>query len=274
VKNWPKKIPPYEGEEPYIYLAFARADAARVWSLAKPLLQRGCRVWYAAGSAGSAEELLRRQKRAAGAGLTVLYLTDAACSDQDLKSAVLVNQKYARPILCLDPDGADRRLAMNLREDIPHVALYQLSGAAARESAVLHADGFSADMLGEPVHVGGDLVGKLTGLFCLLAAALALVSFAGSRYFGWFRPEIEDEVVFTDPVILSAVRRAALGGSITEELTGELTALRLEGLPESWEELSLLPALERVALPQTALLGEAELPEGLVIELTGGGADE
>ena len=46
-----------------------------------------------------------------------------------------------------------------------------------------------------------------------------------------------------------------------------------EKLPESWEELSLLPALERIGIPQQALTGDAALPEGdYVIELIGGGA--
>ena len=51
----------------------------------------------------------------------------------------------------------------------------------------------------------------------------------------------------------------------------DVTALRLEKLPESWEELALLPALERIELPQRALLDGGKLPEGdYVIELSGG----
>ena len=43
--------------------------------------------------------------------------------------------------------------------------------------------------------------------------------------------------------------------------------------PESWEELALLPALERIGIAQQALTGDAALPEGdYVIELIGGGA--
>ena len=119
MKNWWKRFPPYEGEEPYLYFAFADADARRVWPVLRLLLERGCRVWYSTGSAGSAEEVLYRQVRSGGAQLTLLYLTDAVCADGDTKSNLLVNQKQDRPILCLDPDGADRRLAMGLREDIP-----------------------------------------------------------------------------------------------------------------------------------------------------------
>ena len=182
--KWIKQIPPYEGDAPYLYFAFAEEDSKRVWKILRPLLARGCRVWYCYGPAGSAEELLHRQERCEKAALTVVYLTDAACADRDTKSAVLVNQKYNRPILCLDPDEKDRRLAMNLRETIPHVPLYLLSGEEW-ESAVLHADGFSQDMLGEPIRIeNGGVMKKLTLTFCALALLLCAVAFAGFRIFG------------------------------------------------------------------------------------------
>ena len=122
MKSWQKQYPPYEGEEPYLYYAFADADAKRVWPLMRLLLARGCRVWYAAGKAGSAEELLRRQKRASGAALTLVWLTDAARGDADLKSALLTNQSAGRPILCLDADEGDGGLSMGLYESTPHLS--------------------------------------------------------------------------------------------------------------------------------------------------------
>ena len=270
-KNWMKRSPPYEGDEPYLYLAFAEADSKRVWKLLRPLLERGCRVWYSFGPAGSAEELLHRQERCERAALTAVYLTDALCADRDTKSAVLVNQKFDRPILCLDPDEKDRRLAMNLRETVPHVPLYRLSGEEW-ESAVLHADGFSQDMLGEPVSIGGGgLLRKMSLLFCLLAVLLTAAVLAGVRYLPQLRPEPADEIVFTDPVVLSAVREAVPGGVITGEAAAAITSLRFGAMPESWEELALLPSLERIVLPQRALLDGGELPEGdYVIELSRG----
>ena len=126
-KNRMKQIQPYEGDQPYLYFAFAEEDCGRVRKLLRPLLARGCRVWFCVGAAGSAEELLHRQERYERAALTLVYLTDALCADRDSKSAVLVNQKFNRPIVCLDPDEKDRRLAMNLRETIPHIPLYKLS---------------------------------------------------------------------------------------------------------------------------------------------------
>ena len=272
MKNWMKQYPPYEGNEPYLYFAFAQADSARVWKILRPLLARGCRIWYSSGPAGSAEELLHRQARSGGAELTLIYLSDAACADKDAKSNILVNQKSDRKLLCLDPDGQDRRLNMGLREDIPHLPLYRLSDDDALENAIIHAEGFSQEMLGEPVQIrAGDLFGKLTRLFSLLAVLLVLVSFLGFRYLGWFQPEPQDELTFTDPVIRAALRQAADGGPITGELVEGLQILQLDGLPESWDELSRLPALERIRLPQQALLGEAPLPDGdYTIELSGG----
>lgn len=274
MKNWQKRYPPYEGSEPYLYFAFAEADSAKAWQIMRILLERGCRVWYGSGPSGNADELLRRQKRAEDANLTLLYLTDAACADKDTKSNILVNQKNGKHILCLDPDGADRRLSMGLYETVPHLPLYRLKSRKEIENAVIRAEGFSQEILGEPVRVeGGGSLGKLTALFCVLAVLLALASFIGGRYLRWFQPEVPDEVPFTDPVILSAVRNAARGGAITEELVSEITVLRLSGMPESWEELEKLPALTTVTLPQQALLEEGTLPDGdITVELTGGGA--
>lgn len=273
MKNWQKRYPPYEGSEPYLYFAFVEADSAKAWQIMRILLERGCRVWYGSDPSGNADELLRRQKRAEGADLTLLYLTDAACADKDTKSNILVNQKNGKHILCLDPDGADRRLSMGLYETVPHLPLYMLKSRKEIENAVIRAEGFSQEILGEPVRVeGGGSLGKLTALFCVLAVFLALASFIGVRYLRWFQPEVPDEVPFTDPVILSAVRNAARGGAITEELVSEITVLRLSGMPESWEELEKLPALTTVTLPQQALLEEGTLPDGdITVELTGGG---
>ena len=271
-KNWMKQIPPYEGDAPYLYFAFAEEDCRRVWKLLRPLLERGCRVWYSFGPAGSAEELLHRQERAAGAALTVAYLTDALCADRDTKSSVLVNQKFNRPILCLDPDGKDRRLSMNLRETIPHIPLYQLSPGGDQESAILHAEGFSQDMIGEPIKIrDSGVMKKLSLLFCGLAALLAVLSFAEYRSFGGDPPAPRDELQISDPVLQAAVREAVGGGAITEDGAAELSFLRFEEVPESWDELRLLPALERIELPQQALLDGLELPDGdYVIELGGG----
>ena len=272
MKNWHKYFPPYEGEEPYLYVAFAAADEKKVWKILRPLLERGCRVWYRFGPAGGADNLLHDQERSSGAALTLLYLTDAACADKDTKSNVLVNQKYGRPILCLDPDGTDRRLRMGLREDVLHIPLYELRGSGEIEDAIIHAEGFSQDIIGEPVKIAaGNALGRISMVLCVLAILLAALAFAGFRYFHWFTPDFLDEVALNDPVIVSAVRKAARGSPITEEFANGLIELRLDAMPESWDDLNSLPSLERIEIPQQAIIDGGSLPEGgYTIELSGG----
>lgn len=273
MKNWQKNYPPYEGDLPYLYLAFAGADKEKIQKILRSLLERGCRVFYTYGPAGSAEALLSRQDRAAGASITVVYLSEAACADKELKSLLLVNQKFGRKILCLDPDTENRRLSMGLREDLPHLSLSSFSDREELTDAILHADGFSQDLLGAPVRIrSGSFLGKLAAGLCLFAVLLLLVSFADARYFHRFVPEqVSDEVLFTDAVLRDAVREAAGGGAITRAAVNEITFLRLEALPETWKELSLLPGLQRIELPQQALLSGAELPEeDITVVLSGG----
>ena len=229
-------------------------------------------MWYRFGPAGGADNLLHDQERSSGAALTLLYLTDAACADKDTKSNVLVNQKYGRPILCLDPDGTDRRLRMGLREDVLHIPLYELRGSGEIEDAIIHAEGFSQDIIGEPVKIAaGNALGRISMVLCVLAILLAALAFAGFRYFHWFTPDFLDEVALNDPVIVSAVRKAARGGPITEEFANGLIELRLDAMPESWDDLNSLPSLERIEIPQQAIIDGGSLPEGgYTIELSGG----
>ncbi len=281
MKDWYKQVPPYAGTEPYIYFAFAQPDAGKAWGLLRRLLERGCRIWYCAGGVSGPEELLERQRRSNGAALTLIYLTDAVLEDKNTKSLVLVNQKTERPLLCLDPDRTDRALSMGLRESVPHIPMYEYPNAAELEEALIRAPGFTQEMFGEPVHVkGGSALGRTAAALCLAALLLLAAGYAGPRYLGWFQSEaaiesqmeLQDSVAFSDPVIRAAVRKASGGGPITEEGLAAVSALSFETLPESWEELSLLPALERIEMPQTAAMAAEALPEGLTIVLTGGGA--
>ena len=268
-----KHYPPYEGNEPYLYFAFSGADERKAWELMRPLLKRGVRIWYAGGPAGSAEELLHRQERAAKAALTLLYLSDAAAADKDTKSLVLVNQDAGRPILCLDADPEDRRLAMGMHEDAKHFPLYKYKDAEDTEEDLVRSEGFTQDLIGEAVDIGNsNILGKLAVWFTVLAALLIVLSFAGYRYFGWFQPKTADGICFTDTIIESAAREAVGRSAITKEALDKIHILELNDLPESWDDLSLFPSLERIRIPQQALSDSAELPDGdIVIELSGGG---
>ena len=269
-----RDFPPYEGDSSYLYFAFAEADSKKVREYMRLLYERGCRVWYSRGKADGPEEVLRRQARYRGAALTMVYLSDEACRDQNTKSSVLVNQKFDSPILCLDPDGKDRVLAMGLRESVPHIPLYRIRSREALEDAIFHAEGFSQELLGEPVKIRKDsILPKLSFIFCALAVVLSVLFFTGVRESVTEVIQITDEVELSDPVLLSAVRKAAGGGAITQELADNLKSVDLSGMPESWDDLALLPSLEEIRIPQEALLGGAPLPEGeYTIILTGGGS--
>ena len=265
MKSWQKQYPPYEGEEPYLYCAFADADAKRVWPLVRLLLTRGCRVWYAAGRAGSAEELLRRQRRASGAALTLLWLTDAARGDADLKSALLANQSEGRPILCLDADEGDGGLSMGLYESTPHLSARASVRPAELEEQLIRAPGFTQEMLGEPQTVRRGGAGRIAPALLALAVLLLAGAFFMARS---LRPE--DSLMIRDSVLREAVRSAVGGGIISEENVAELTFLRFDSLPESWDELSLLPALEKIELPQSAVR-DGPLPDGDYVLVLGRG---
>ena len=268
-----REFPPYEGDSPYLYFAFAEADSRKVREYLRLLYERGCRVWYSCGKADGPEEVLRRQARYRGAALTLVYLSDEACRDQNTKSSVLVNQKFDSPIICLDPDGKDRVLAMGLRESVPHIPLYRIRSKEELEDAIFHSEGFSQELLGEPVKIRkASIIPKLSLMFCVLAVVLSVLFFTGVRERVSEVIQVSDEVELSDPVLLSAVRKAAGGGAITQELVETLKAIDLSGMPENWDDLELLPSLEEIRIPQEALLDGAPLPEGeYTIILTGGG---
>ena len=271
MKSWQRRFPPYDGTEPYLYFAFTESDSGRVWRIMRILLERGCRIWYSTGHSGSSQELLRRQERAGNAALTVLYLSNAACSDSYLKNSVLVNQEAGRKISCLDPDGDDRRLRMGLHESVQHIPVFEFKSGSDIESVIIHADGFLQDILGEPVKTRGGLAERLSVVLSLLALILTVTAVIGYFFFYHSEPELADEVHFADPIIAASVRTAAAGGIITEDLVSQVSFLYLDGIPESWDDLHLLPSLERIRIPQQALLEGGSLPEGdYIIELGGG----
>lgn len=267
--SWQKKYPPYEGEEPYLYFAFADEDARKVWRVMKVLLSRGCRVWYCTGPAGNSRELLRRQERASGAALTLLYLTDALESDKDSKTRIMVNQKNQKAILCLDTDRKNHNLAMDIHESTPSLPLYRLNKDEELEMELIRAEGFTQNMIGKPVTFRSSWMGKLAGVLLMMSVLLV----AGGVFFLRKSQTYADTVHFADPVIREAARAAAGGGALTEDSVLQIQTIRLKELPESWEDLTMLQELQSVVLPQEAVMTGVELPEGSFrIVLSGGAA--
>lgn len=266
MSNWHKQHPPYSGTEPYLYLAFADGDAKKVWPIAKVLLRRGCRVWYCIGPAGSSQELLRRQERASGAAWTLLYLTDALASDKESKSRIMTIQKDRKPITCLDPDGVSRYLAMDIRDSTPSIPLQRCKKESDLENELIRSEGYTQDILGKPIALKNPWLGKLTGIFLLLTALLLAASFLYSRQ------TPADTVTFSDPVIREAARTAAGGVPLSPESLENIRSIRLTELPDSWEDLSLLPDLQQIEITQEAALSQDLPMDTYRIVLYGGGS--
>lgn len=256
MQSWQRKYPPYEGTEPYLYLVFADADARNIWPVMRTLLKRGCRVWYCTGPAGNSRELLHRQERSAGAAWTLLYLTDALAADKESKSRVMVNQMEHKPVTCLDTDGINRYLAMDLREETPGIALHRCKNDAQLEAALIRAEGFTQEIIGKPVKIRSNWMGKLAGTLCLLA--LLLLGFG--VFYSLQGPSYEDTVVFSDPVIREAARAAAGGGALTQDSLQDIQVLHLTGIPENWDDLHLLPDLQQIEISQEAAVRAEGLP--------------
>lgn len=263
-----QQCPPYMGEQPFLYLCFADADTDRLRPLFWRLYERGCRIWYPEGHGGSAAERERRDARMKKAQLVILYQTKHARADHAVKSAVLVCQEKNIPIISIDTDDAESALSMGLNPRAIHI---KARGVDAQEAALLHADGFSQELIGPPKTVRKR---RLFAIAAVILAAALLLAGAAVLY-RYLRPpaavQPEDTVFFSDPAMTAAVRDALLGEPITEESVKTVTALRLSALPEHTEELAFLPNLSRIELNQANADGADALLDRYEIVLTGGG---
>ena len=258
--------PPYMGPEPYIHLCFSDRDERKVRPLLRRLLLRGCRTWYCVGYSRDRTSESARNRRMLGAGLTVLFLTDSARRDTELKNQLLVCQKEKQPILVLNTDGGDSGLSLGLTGKFSSVT----PGTNASElvDAIFHSPDFSQLYLGDPLPVFDRL--RLRRISVLLIV-LALLLAGGAGVYRYLNPPAppaqdeaalpEDTVIFQDEVLRAAVRSAIGGGPITEEAVAELETLYLSQLPENGEELARLPRLTTLILSEAAAQGAPEQPE-------------
>ena len=261
-------FPPYGGEQPYLYFCFSDADARRLRSLFRRLYERGCRIWYPIGHGSTALERELRDARMRKARLVVLYQTKRARMDQAVKSAVLVCQEKSIPIISLDADDAESTLSMGLDSRAVHLKMRSVD---ATETALLHANGFSQELIGPSLPVRKKPVLAIaTAIF----AAVFLMIGAAVLVRRLRPPPTEqpgDTVFFSDPVLTAAVRDALGGEPITEESLETVTTLRFDALPEHTDELALLSNLSRIKLNQANADDAASLLERYEIVLTGGG---
>ena len=258
--------PPYMGAEPYIHLCFSDRDERKVRPLLRQLLLRGCRVWYCVGYSRDRTSGNARSQRMLGAGLTVLFLTDSARRDTELKNQLLVCQKARQPILVLNTDGGDRGLSLGLTGQFSSVT--PGTGASELVGAIFHSPYFSQLYRGDPLPVYDRLwLRRISVLLIVLALLLA----GGAGAYRYLNPPApppqeevappEDAVLFQDEALREAVRFAIGGGPITEEAVAELESLYLSQLPENPKELALLPRLTTLILSEAAAQGAPEQPE-------------
>lgn len=259
--------PPYEGNEPYIHLCFSGRDERKVRPLLRRLMLRGCRVWYCMDKAQERAALAERNQRMLGAGLTVLYLTNAAREDTELKNWLLLCQARQQPILILNTDGGDSGLSVGLTAGTSVSVL----GGNARDAcdSILHGPGFSQAFMGDPVKIKDHLWLKCVSVLLLILSLLLVVGGVVYVYLHppvilppeVAEPEPEDTLLLRDEALKEAVRGAIGGGPITEEAVAGLAELSFARLPEDISELALLPDLSTLILSQEAAKAAPETPE-------------
>lgn len=275
-----KTNPPYDGAEPYLHLCFSQASEKKVRGLLRRLRRRGVRVYCDTGAASERAAREAAAARMIGAALTVVYLDEAFRRDPAAKSRMLFCQRSGQRMVCLNTDGGDGLLSIGLHPDATEIVLSRTDGAEETERALIHADGFSQELIGEPEGPTVPIGRILTGVFAALTAALLL--FGAIRYVRnreqrgqQAMPAQSDTVTFADATVREAVRDALGGGALTEQRLKEITTLRLGGdaLPETLSDLALLENLETVVLSQTAAADAARHPElhAYTVELYGGG---
>ena len=262
-----KLFPPYTGNQPFIFLCFSDSDAKRLRPLLERLYERGCRIWYPVGHVGTAAEREQRDARMKEAHLVILYQTKHARADHAAKSAVLVCQERSIPIISIDTDDAESALSMGLDPRAVHL---KARGVDAQEDALLRTDGFSQELIGPPMTVRKRPLFAIAAV--ILAAALLLTGAAllCRRLHPPASVQPNDTVFFSDPALTQAVRDVLLDEPITEDSLKAITALRLPSLPESTDELALLPNLSRIELDQKNAGDAAPLLGRYEIVLTGG----
>ena len=246
------------GSEPYLYLCAAAADQKRIRPLMKRLFRRGVRVWVADEDAQSADEHRLQKARMSNASLVAVYLTEAFRADVNAKSQALACQSRGQRLLCLNLDGGDSGLSIGLRRDTVSLPLKNATPEEI-EDALLHADGFTQELIGPPGFVETHWVRTLA----VVSAVLAALVLIGALLYSYLKPKDpsvplpEDTVTFSDSVLQAAVRNA-VDGPITEDALNTVTELSFSTLPADLSELAQIPNLARIALDQATALANKD----------------
>lgn len=261
MKKMLRRFPPYNGAEPYIYFAFCESDAKKVRPLLALLYKRGCRVWYS--SAAGASDLARQEqmtRRRLGASLVLVYMSRAAIRDEDgVKSNAGFCQSRGCRLIILDETGADG-LSTGLPDGTVFLPVSRKMSAEELEAKLIRTEGFSQELLGEARSIGLPLRKKLA----ILLSALAISAVSLSYLLGLFTPK--DSVTICDPVILAAAHEV-FPGALDEAALEQIRTLHLASAPESFAELALFPALQRLEVPADCVEQAAALLDSASYEI-------
>lgn len=243
---------PYLGQEPYLHLCFSDADAALVQPLMLRLHDRGVRLWYSMGKTANSEVLARRNERADHAALTVLYLSEAARKDTDVKDVILYCQEQGLPLVCIDTDEGDHELSIGLTGKVPHVPAWQMTSVDELEAALVRTDGFVQELVGPRPEPYVDPLRKVALALGVTTLAVLLAGVAAAWHVGLIAPSSRhpgDTDALANPELLAAARLAQGGGAVTDESLSRITVLRLNEVPAA-DDLAPFVALKRIELPQ------------------------
>lgn len=265
-----RDLPPYMGNDPYVYLCFHEQDAKAVRPLLEALAQRRCRVWYSMGYTIESDQHNERTARAKGAALMICYLTPRAANNEQIKSNLGYYQETGKPVICVETEGCTEQsgVSLMLKEHVRRLPRAAGESVESLVSALLRTEGFTQQLLAENDTVWQLFLQKRKSrrlaLFTLSFAVLALaVAFFYSLSMGYFNPQprYADEITISDAVIQRAARNALSQdgtASLTQRGLNSITTLRLDETPSSFDELSLFPALTRLEIPQSSVQAATE----------------
>ena len=261
--NIQKSYPPYMGDEPYVYFAFASSEAKEAERILAGLYNRGVRVWYCLGPGKTLRESDEQTVRIRNASMLLIYISSTGDKDDFFTANIGYFLNLGKPALLLASDrftGGGMAFLLNSR--LARLTMSDRQDIDALCGDILRSDGFSMDLIGEPQQRSRSAARTVTlAVFAVLAALIAVFAIGVSRH--WFReaPSRLDTITVTDAAIEKAARYALSPdgyAALTEESVSSIRRLSLDTLPAEESELVLFENLETVAVPQDLVSGIAE----------------
>ena len=263
--------PPYTGDEPYLYLCFHEKDAQRVKPFLDQLYRRHCRVWYSLQEATDSKRGEYCAKRVKKAALLVLWASWDASNSESTKSKLGYYQESGNPAIVIEFKAASSEsgLSMLFTNQVKYLQAEYDPAIEDLASALMRTEGFTQQIIGvndEELRI--LLHRKKERRIALMILAIALFvllsGFLYARSNNLFKPEtvIVESVTLSDAEIARAARDAlSLGdnASLTQENIASIPMLRLESVPDTFDDLLYFSALTRLEIPQCCVEKAASL---------------